>query len=1628
MAPPSAPQRASTAATRVGASAGGEVGRHRDRASWRVWLRRVLSGLLLVTVFLATFVAALILHAGTPPGRRALADGLTSGLSALFQGQVTIGRLDAVGLRRVVATELTVRDPEGAIVLEIERLRVHAQLPVLAYRALLGVGRQTLVIDHVRADGVRCALLPDADTGVPSIARAFTPYPRTTAPSAGEVSTREIRVWLGAIEIGRGSVQGEFAGLGRLEAELAAVQGTVLATERGAAIDVARFGVVLRGLGAAAACGTGELHVRAPGRMWSSFDGFVGEVGFSMAAELKGQVLEARVDLPRVRAAAMREIWAPWPFVDDAEVHVEAHGELPSLAAQTTVRVGAALLRGDGQLRLAGDFSVRADLEAQHLDLRSLGAELPETDIGINAQLVLFEGDEGLVARVNGITTPAVVDGIDVPATDLTGALVSGRFGAKATLHERGIPIKIDLEVERDGAMELRLQTRSFRLQRAPRIAAMTAADGVAELRITGKVLGTELDAVIDGSITGFTLADVAARQASVTGRVRGSLADPSGLQLDLRVRALEVGALGGRFAEVELDLEGPVRRVRAAARLMDPEGPSFELSGLLEPLVPRASGVSVAVTRDGARLEGELGRVDVGPNQLVIEGLTLRGAGGELALEARIDAERVAVAAQGERVDLARVARLLGLPEGVLAGSLVAADVDLELDGGDGSDSQGRVALELADVSVSGLDGIALRVDGTLAAGRLESHVELGVPELGGVVFDGDTRLAGAPLDPGSWLGVTGVTELRLIGLDLDALSAWLAPHLGALAFSGRASGALRLAREDAELLPDVTAVATTEALTVRHGDGEYRGVDVGGSVQIAGETGLTEVSASLGGLRGILATGSAELELDLPALLMAPEEYAETLLATRGQATIHVPARGLDELPELVPELGVGGSLGGRLELAGTLGDPVVVVHLSAHQLRALTGAFQAPLDGNFTATVRPRTGGFGAHGDVRYGGDRIAHLALEGTVPLDAVWSTGPAALADATGIATVRFLNLPLGMVPVFSRVGVQGAVRGAVVVERSEGAPQIRGGLDFQQLTVAGASVGTGHLLITPSSDRLSLEFALDEGARVRGERSGSDGPPLAVALRAGLAWREGIPGLDPTVPVEIQAQAQALDARVLAPVVRDVLAEITGRLDGRVHVTLRADVDSAQSVTGLADGDEPGSAAPVSEFGDAGSTDVAAMGTASEAAERLASTVDDAPGRGEPVLPWRAEVEGALGLADGVVQVVGLGLELRGFAFDARARVIGEETVIHVTRIEGMARSSAPNLVGWAELRVDGEGLAGGKGRLDATEMPLPVGGISLATVTGATGFELTRKEDEMRVDVAFERMVARVPPSATRTLHPVTDEPAIQVQQPLRETSRARAADASPWHLSFDLGEQTHVVMGDFEIPVSGQPEIRLADETQLSGYVDLEPGGRLPLLGKTFRVVSGRIWLDPEDVANPRLNVTASWRAPEATIYVRVQGRWANPSLVLESEPPYSEEQIFVLLLGGSLDDASASQEGIQLQAAYGAAQVLGVNQLFAGTALSQIEVSPDTSAGTTRYRASYRVSDRVRLEGIYQPDEGGVAAETEGSGGSLDDSRRRDAFAAAVELGLGQGWFLRTEAGNASAEFDLVWQYRY
>jgi hypothetical protein len=288
-------------------------------------------------------------------------------------------------------------------------------------------------------------------------------------------------------------------------------------------------------------------------------------------------------------------------------------------------------------------------------------------------------------------------------------------------------------------------------------------------------------------------------------------------------------------------------------------------------------------------------------------------------------------------RVDLAALARAAGRDDALDIAGVVDGVLCLT-----GTDASG--AVNVRGLVAPALRGPPLEVDLRLAqaaAGELAPVVVVRAPGVGTVTTTARIALPGRPLDPAAWLaqgrGALRGAELR--AEDLLITPGTLARIDGRLAeryptLRGRATltaelapgltGAkVALALRDVQVPPLVRPVAASVAFAI---DGRATSLDVTAS---AGATRLFE-------LAGTLPVTIAELEADPAALATAPL-----------RATARIPEVSAPALLALLGRTEVtGGTLGGTVEVAGTLEAPTVVAQLRGTGIEVPPGPGGRPI----------------------------------------------------------------------------------------------------------------------------------------------------------------------------------------------------------------------------------------------------------------------------------------------------------------------------------------------------------------------------------------------------------------------------------------------------------------------------------------------------------------------------------------------------------------------------------------------------------------------------------------------------------------------------------------------------------
>lgn len=396
---------------------------------------------------------------------------------------------------------------------------------------------------------------------------------------------------------------------------------------------------------------------------------------------------------------------------------------------------------------------------------------------------------------------------------------------------------------------------------------------------------------------------------------------------------------------------------------------------------------------------------------------------------------------------------------------------------------------------------------------------------------------------------------------------------------------------------------------------------------------------------------------------------------------------------------------------------------------------------------------------------------------------------------------------------------------------------------------------------------------------------------------------------------------------------------------------------------------------------------------------------------------WYLGIDGKAGLTNGNAHVEELGLEVRDIAADLTVRSTPEYTVIQIDPLQAKARSRSPNLKGDVELWLRGLRVVNGEANLALDDVPLSVKGVSRGIGRGHVKARLERVNDYLSLQVKIPELRVRLPASSTRGLIALEPNPDLHVLQAAEEPSDS-SRDALLWKVQLDIGNNVRIQRADLDIPVTGHPTIEFQYEVRPSGTIEAAPGGRINLFDQSFSIERALVQFIPDEPDNPRVDVTASWRAPDGTtVYVDVTGRAQDATVLTRDDRGLQEVERFYLITGGAVSEGQQLADGGAADAgALGQTFSLGINELLRNS-LGNVAVRiGTTSDDRASYSASVRLSEKLSFQGSFQP----------ASQSNLEESTND--LTGTLDYRFTRRWSLRTELGTSGGAFDLLWSHRY
>ena len=1021
--------------------------------------------------------------------------------------------------------------------------------------------------------------------------------------------------------------------------------------------------------------------------------------------------------------------------------------------------------------------------------------------------------------------------------------------------------------------------------------------------------------------------------------------------------------------ARAHLVLETGTRGgVRALAEVVTP---STKIGSLVLPPVEGFAAYDRGLADVALRAHGDLRASGSSKSPSLVEGA-------DVELRGRVDLPRHVAVGQITVAGLGAPARadFESKPEGVSL-RLRAPDLDLQsverlLEEAPRGEGRGSIDLDFRGTAGGSTARVRATLDasGILGAKRTRGAASFtlsGHTVAGRIEAQQDDAVISATLSDARVAGPIdrAGSWSRMTGrVDVDS-TVPLASATEGLPPSQRMQGVLSLrgqvVRSSASTLPEASVDLATRHLAVGPPTG-LRAVDLRMHASVDGPSGRIQVRGDLHDGAGPLATVDAETRVPLARLLVAPGAWKEILEHVPITARVDVPKRDIAALPAMF----LPGPLRGiRGEVAGSMKASGTVA-LPNIELRAEAHAIApayALAGGPFDGMFEGEYDGQVARAQARVSRGNQAVLDAQAQVNLPVAAWLGPSPSQAWDAAMKVGLHAFPLESIPALAQRRIAGAASGEVSVDGFHRDARGEGFIHVDKPRMGGVCLDAGEA---------TLRF---EGMRAVAEASfGSAGSSARVTLDAPARWGAALlPSLDPAQPINATLAARSFPAGALLPLLSGAVSSLDGRIDANANLVFASNL-----ATGTWTGDVRLSRAAL---------EVPALG---ERFEDVSAKLS--------VSPW-----GTVRLDD-----------VTASSGEGRA------TASALATFEGTQLRSAT-----AELDVPGD-----------KRLPLTVSGVPFGQVSGHVHAEGAMAPDGATLDtrIAASRVEVELPGSTGRSLQAL--EPAANVAvgarvtggrfvpvptEPPRPPPRAGGLKI---HATVDLGELRIRRDVSVDVTLKGHPVADIVDE-KLTVHGTLElPHGKVEVFGKRFTLEPSTIGFtgDPD---NPQLQVTAKYDAPDKTnIYADATGTPSHMKLVLRSDPPRSQDEIFGLLLFGSENGLGGAppiqQQTDMAQRAAGLASGVvaqGLNEALSGITSLPIATRVDTSQATNpRPMVEVRLSSNVVTR---------VTVQT----GTPAPGEPRDLTLVTFDWRFRPQWSLETTVGDAgSTAIEVLWRHRY
>jgi translocation and assembly module TamB len=1583
----------------------------------------VTLGVVLTSVF--SLVGGVLLELDLPSAHSFAIREVNTLLAPQFKGQIHIDRLRRLSIFGVNGLDATVTAIDGTRVLVAKGVAVKIAPFAVVRSVLFGKGDMQIGAESIVIDGVEANLDSEPDGSLKLVA-AFDPRTPSPPPKPG---ARGSAIDLRDVLMRHAWVHGIIAGVPPIDADVDALHGALLLTPKVTHLDLPHLIVAARALPRGVMPrGVVAAHLAMPSAtgtsmgVQGSFDGGIGEVPLTATLAMDGDALDAVLDVPEASAAQVQASVVDAPVYQTVSAHGEAHGDLSNLKTTLRAKLGHGSLALDGNVVAKGALGGHLTLVAKNIDARTFVKDGPPTDVGIKVVAsVETKPDKTLVAHALLDIPVGAVAGQRVPhatlivdaaqRVDERGATLTGHL--EGIVDEPGAPLALSVDARsRAGVSSITFGAKvdAPRLSDIQRIGNF--GQGNAQVVLSGHAeVGQTLsfDAHVDASVDGFEHSGVKVKHATLAVSARGSAANP---EIETRAMGRNVSASGYEFSRLDVEVSGSRAKARVAVSGLGVNTPDVTVRGdvgLSHGV--RVDDLTLGLKRGAKALLARVASLRVEDGSVAASGVEVEGAGEPLYMDFRGNPESLVVKAKSAGLDLADLAYLARQDKKL--GGRIALDVDIDARR---DHAKGKVAIDLTEGQWSKVRDGNAHVDLNLDGRHLQGEFRSAIGNLGSLnVHDMDVHIGGeGPLDIASWKSAWGKVSVSA-DMDLARVAAVVPEgslHLADLA--GRLLLEGHVARDSiADVTPEIQLHFRTEGLTasgeatapVREPGGPLMtgpatwtllGMDVGADVFIDGESGAGEFAFRVvDKLGAVVALDVKTAPLPFGGLLGEGRggDFARRLQDLSLSAIVDVPRRDIGKLPLLLRPEGVGGELEATLVMQGSAMSPTLNLSVQTHAL-TLSAVPKTPIDGGITANYDGAVGR--VHLDLHSPSDPLLNGDAEVQARAKDLLAVGGPAL-PWKGSAKAALSRFPLGAIAVLGDAQVGGFATGDISLTGLREHALAKVNLALEDLKMGKAKFTKGTVAVT-LDDR-----GLEAKARLEDPRGF-----MEANAKMGMTWGSALTPTPDGSGLEATLQAKHFSADALAPFVSSSVSELSGWIDADARVLLVPDHKPAMS--------------------------------------------------------------GSLVFSEGIIQAPSIGEEFHGVK--AKVTLAPDGTV---TLADVEARGLAGKLTASGSAHLDGTTLLGANLALTIRKgdgIPLDIQGSNLGSVYGNVNVKATGSPDGKSIKIAVDVPNFHVDlPDASfpRSPQALADAPSVHMgvyrnpdrfvvlpmdgapaslvgarnlaSQPLPShgdvvppspssppPGQAEAAKETPPSTELDvavhLGEVQILRGQQLAIDLDGNLSAKVGAATVVRGQIHLK-SGKLNVQSKEFTIEKGTVSFVGDDPANPEVDVTAGWTAPDGTlVQVDYVGPVKTGKVSFRSEPPRPKNEILSLIMFGTADGSSSTPyasktpgTGTQVGTAVGGLTTDGLSKGLDQITGMNVTTKIDTSdSANPRPEVEMQVAKDISLELAFVL-------------GTPPPGMNPDTSYATINWRFVRNWSLETTFGDYGSTFaDLVWKYRY